>query len=72
MNLEKTAGKKAHVRMDSFEASDLLTSLKQHAEELGEVGQELIAALEAQGVEVIEEEDNPRTEYVPPRDLHRV
>ncbi|MFO8153226.1 hypothetical protein [Thioalkalivibrio sp.] len=72
MNLEEIADKKAHVRMDNFEASDLLTSLKRHADDLGDLGQELIAALEAQGVEVIEEEDNPRDEYVPPRDLHRV
>jgi len=72
MNLEKIADKQAHVRMDAFEASDLLTSLKQHAEHLGDLGQDLIAALEAQGVQVIEEEGHPRTEYLPPRDLHRV
>ncbi len=72
MNLEEIAGKQAHVRMDNFEASALLTSLKRHADELGELGQELIAALEAQGIEAIKEEDDPRTEYVPPRDLHRV
>jgi hypothetical protein len=72
MNLEKIADKQAHVRMDAFETSDLLTSLKQHAEYLGDLGQELIAALEAQGVQVIEEEDHPRTEYLPPRDLHRL
>ena len=72
MNLEKIADKKAHVRMDNFEASDLLTSLKRHADDLGDVAQELIAALEAQGIGVIEEEEDPRAEYVPPRDLHRV
>lgn len=72
MNLEKIADKQAHVRMDAFEASDLLTSLKQHAESLGDPGKELIAALEAQGVQVIEQEDHPRTEYLPPRDLHRI
>jgi len=38
MNLEEIAGKQAHVRMDNFEASDLLTSLKRHADELGELG----------------------------------
>jgi hypothetical protein len=30
MNLEKIADKQAHVRMDAFDTSDLLTSLKQH------------------------------------------
>ncbi len=71
MNLEKIADKQAHVRLDDFEASDLLTSLKQHEEHLGELGTELIAALEAQDVRVIEADDQPRTEYLPPRDLHR-
>jgi hypothetical protein len=72
MNLENISDKQAHVRMDAFEASDLLTSLKQHAEHLGDLGQELIGALEAEGVQVIEEEPHPRHEYVPPRDLRRV
>jgi hypothetical protein len=72
MNLEKIADKKAHVRMDAFEASDLLTSLKQHEEALGDTARDLIAALEAQGVQAIEEDSHPRTEYLPPRDLHRV
>jgi len=72
MNLERIADKQAHVRMDAFEASDLLTSLKQHADALGDTARDLIAALEAQGVQVIEEDAHPRTEYLPPRDLHRV
>lgn len=72
MNLESVSEKQAHVRMDAFEAADLLTSLKQHAEHLGDLGKELIDALEAQGVNVIEEDPQPRSEYAPPRDLHRV
>jgi len=72
MNLEPVSEKQAHVRMDAFEAADLLTSLKQHAEHLGDLGQELIDALEAQGVKVIAEDPHPRSEYLPPRDLHRV
>jgi hypothetical protein len=72
MNLEAIVDKQVHVRMDAFEASDLLTSLKRHAEYLGDLGHELIDALERQGVEVIEEDARPRTEYLPPRDLHRV
>lgn len=72
MNLETITQGRAQVRMDLFEAADLLTSLKAHAEDLGEVGQELIAALEAQGVQIVKEDENPRTEYLPPRDLHRV
>lgn len=71
MNLETIADKQAHVRMDDFEAADLLTSLKQHDKHLGELGAELIAALEAQGVRVIEIDAQPRTEYLPPRDLRR-
>ena len=72
MNLESVSEKQANVRMDAFEAADLLTSLKQHAEHLGDLGKELIDALEAQGVNVIEEDPHPRSEYAPPRDLHRV
>jgi hypothetical protein len=72
MNLEAIVDKQAHVRMDAFEASDLLTSLKRHAEYLGDLGHELIDALEKQGVEVIQEDPRPRTEYLPPRDLQRV
>ena len=72
MNLESVSEKQAHVRMDAFEAADLLTSLKQHAEHLGDLGKELIDALEAQGVNVIEQDPHPRSEYAPPRDLHRV
>jgi hypothetical protein len=72
MNLETISEKQAHVRMDVFEAADLLTSLKQHAEHLGHLGQELIDALEAEGVKVIESDPHPRSEYLPPRDLHRV
>ncbi len=71
MNLENIADKQAHLRLDDFEASDLLTSLKQHEEHLGELGAELIAVLESQGVRVLEIDDQPRTEYLPPRDLHR-
>lgn len=72
MNLEAIVNHQAHVRMDAFEASDLLTSLKLHAAYLGDLGRELIDALERQGVEVIEDDPDPRSEYLPPRDLHRV
>ncbi len=71
MNLEEIANKQAHIRMDTHEAADLLTSLKQHAEALGDAGQDLIAALEAQGVQPIEADAQPRFEYGAPRDLHR-
>lgn len=71
MNLEKIADKQAHIRVGAHEAADLLTSLKQHAEALGDAGKDLIAALEAQGVQPIEADENPRFEYGAPRDLHR-
>lgn len=72
MNLESVSENQAQVRMDAFEAADLLTSLKQHAEQLGDIGKELIDALEAEGVKVLAEDPHPRSEYLPPRDLHRV
>jgi hypothetical protein len=71
MNLESIADRQARVRMDAREAADLLTSLKQHAEHLGDVGRDLIAALEAQGVQPVRDDEHPRFEYAAPRDLHR-
>ncbi|AGA31941.1 hypothetical protein TVNIR_0230 [Thioalkalivibrio nitratireducens DSM 14787] len=72
MNLEGITDRQAKVRMDAFEAADLLTSLKRHEAQLGDLAQELIAALEAHGVAPIDDDPRPRHEYAPPRDLRRV
>jgi hypothetical protein len=66
MNIESEDGKTVTIRARAHKAQDLLDGLLAHAEEIGELGQELAELLRKAGVEPSPAGEHVRHEYAPP------